>query len=143
MMASSALPQVKALDACCFVGEPFAAEWWEKAVEARGAGAWLAVEKDHLLAYCLFSRVLDEAELLRIATEPTAQRRGVASALLSHARSALHAEGTRQLFLEVRASNMPAQQLYQRDGWHMTGRRKDYYPQTGGREDALIFSREL
>ncbi len=136
------LPAVQRLDAACFAGEPFAASWWQKAIEAQGARAWLAWCGDELLGYCLFSQVLDEAELLRIATAPAARRQGVGAALLNHAETALQATGTRQLFLEVRLSNRPAQQLYRRAGWQQSGRRKDYYPLADGREDALIFSHE-
>ncbi|MBV0932477.1 ribosomal protein S18-alanine N-acetyltransferase [Marinobacterium weihaiense] len=136
------LDAVQALDLECFAGDAFAVRWWHKALEGQGAAAWLAREGDTLLGYCLFSRVLDEAELLRIACAPAARQRGIALALLNHAMTQLEQQGTRQLFLEVRASNLAAQQLYHRAGWHETGRRKDYYPLEVGREDALLFGCE-
>ncbi|GAA0695852.1 ribosomal protein S18-alanine N-acetyltransferase [Marinobacterium maritimum] len=137
------LVAVQSLDAVCFAGEPFAASWWQKATFGQGACAWLAWQGDELLGYCLFSRVLDEAELLRIATSPAARQQGVAAALLQHAETALQQAGVEQLFLEVRLSNLPAQRLYRRTGWQQSGRRKDYYPLADGREDALIFCRAL
>lgn len=137
------LARVQQLDADCFAGEAFADSWWQKAISGLGAAAWLALEGDQLLGYCLFSRVLDEAELLRIATASSARQRGIGAALLAHAEQALKSGGTLQLFLEVRQSNAPAQRLYRRSGWQESGRRRDYYPQGEGREDALLFSREL
>ncbi|GAA0791483.1 ribosomal protein S18-alanine N-acetyltransferase [Marinobacterium sediminicola] len=137
------LAAVQQLDLLCFEGDAFASGWWHKAVSGQGAFASVAWQDDRLLGYCLFSRVLDEAELLRIAIAPDARQRGLGARLLSHAETALRESGTAQLFLEVRLSNQPAQQLYRRAGWQQSGRRKDYYPLADGREDALIFSRTL
>ena len=44
--------------------------------------------------------------------------------------------GTRNLTLEVRVSNKPAQALYYRFGFHPAGVRKNYYVETN--EDALV-----
>ncbi len=142
-LSAEGLPAAQRLDAACFEGEPFAASWWQKAIVARGALAWLAWDGEEPLGYCLFSRVLDEAELLRIAIAPAARQRGLGAALLHHAETALKAAGVAQLFLEVRLSNRPAQLLYLSAGWQQVGRRKEYYPLADGREDALLFSREL
>ncbi len=142
-LTAEELPVLQQLDMTCFEGEPFAASWWQKALSGQGASAWLAWEANELLGYCLFSQVLDEAELLRIAVAPAARQRGLGAALLHHAETALKAAGVAQLFLEVRLSNRPAQQLYLSAGWQQSGRRKDYYPLADGREDALLFSHAL
>jgi len=142
-LTAELLPLLLPLDRLCFADEPFAAIWWQKAIDAQGAQAWLAIRNDEPVGYCLFSQVLDEAELLRIATVPLARQVGVGTALLAHAHQALKGCGVAQLFLEVRASNQAAQQLYCRNGWSVTGRRKDYYPLGDGREDAVLFNRVL
>ena len=46
----------------------------------------------------------------------------------------------RECFLEVRASNQSAYRLYERYGFNEVGRRRDYYPLAGGREDALVMA---
>ena len=51
-------------------------------------------------------------------------------------------QGANKLFLEVRQSNTPAQRLYTSAGMHQIGRRKDYYPLGGGREDAILMGIE-
>ena len=48
--------------------------------------------------------------------------------------------GGRECFLEVRASNQSAYRLYERFGFNEVGRRRDYYPAVGGREDALVMA---
>lgn len=128
------------LDEACFPGEPFASSWWLKAAQQRGANAWVMSLQGQLVAYCLFSRVLDEAELLRIAVVPEQRQQGLAARLLQHAEQALLASGIVQMHLEVRESNTAAQALYQSQGWQPSGRRAGYYPLGADREDALLFS---
>ena len=48
--------------------------------------------------------------------------------------------GARRAMLEVRRSNVVAQQLYERFGFSVAGVRRDYY--THPEEDALILWRE-
>jgi ribosomal-protein-alanine N-acetyltransferase len=47
------------------------------------------------------------------------------------------------VLLEVRASNQPAITLYHVFGFNEIGVRRNYYPGTTGREDALIFAKVL
>lgn len=96
-----------------------------------------------LLGFAIFQRVLDEASLLNIAVEPTQQGRGLGAALLRHLLESLAQQGVSRLLLEVRCGNLPAIRLYRRLGFVDDGRRPDYYPVPGGREDALLMSREL
>jgi len=71
-----------------------------------------------------------EREILNLAVDPSQRRRGVARALLQ---AELGREKT-QWFLEVRASNTGAIELYQNSGFLVAGRRESYYsnpPETG------------
>jgi len=142
-LADADLERLVALDEECFPGEPFARSWWHKALTGQGAAAWVVREGQALRAYCLFSRVLDEAELLRIAVAPQARRQGVAQRLLAQAQSALERDGICRFHLEVRQSNQPAQQLYRALDWQLTGMRAGYYPAAEGREDACLFGRTV
>jgi ribosomal-protein-alanine N-acetyltransferase len=47
------------------------------------------------------------------------------------------------IFLEVRVSNMPAIHLYDKLGFNEIGLRRDYYPDSNGREDALVLAYEI
>ena len=50
----------------------------------------------------------------------------------------------RQLWLEVRQSNAPAQRLYRQAGFEDIGLRRGYYPAgVHGREDALVMRLNL
>jgi len=135
------LEAVLDLDSACFPGDPFAAGWWQKAVTGDGASSWV-IHQQSVVAYCLFSEVLDQAELLRIAVHPSQRGKGLASVLLQHAQAELSQRGIAELYLEVRASNHAAQALYRHCGWEPCGRRRNYYPLGDVREDALLFSRQ-
>jgi ribosomal-protein-alanine N-acetyltransferase len=51
--------------------------------------------------------------------------------------------GASRMYLEVRPSNAPALRLYHRTGYVQIGRRRDYYPDVDGREDALVLALDL
>lgn len=97
-------------------------------------------ETPKLAAYVLFSRVLDEAELLRIATHPEARRKGHARSLLAEGLDQLHQAGIREVFLEVEENNHPARQLYELFGFDQQGRRPAYYPSGAA---AILYRKEV
>jgi len=82
----------------------------------------------------------DEAEILTLAVEPAARRKGMASALLAEAARRAREQGAAAMFLEVSTANRAARALYERLGFTTVGRRKSYY---GGERDALILKRDL
>lgn len=95
---------------------------------------------NRLLAFCVFTTVLDEAELLQIAVMPAEQGRRLAERLFLLSAEKLRAEHVGKVLLEVRVSNSPALQLYKRLGFSEDGVRTGYYPTATGREDALLMS---
>jgi len=98
------------------------------------------------LAYAVCSRVLDEAELLLIGVSRAHQGKGLGRALLMALLDLLKNNGTRNVFLEVRASNTAAIHLYESTGFNCVGERPAYYPPAGKHktaEDALIFALEF
>lgn len=77
-----------------------------------------------------------EAEIVTLAVKPTARRAGLAGRLIAQAQAAL---GAKVLFLEVAADNGAARALYEKFGFHETGRRKAYYKRADGtRVDAVL-----
>lgn len=111
---------------------------------------WKAAEFEALLAsphvsllgdrraFLLLRTVLDESEILTLATDPDHQRKGYASALLR----SLHQQESGRIFLEVAADNLAAQALYENAGYTCEGVRRGYYRQPDGqRVDALLMAR--
>jgi ribosomal-protein-alanine N-acetyltransferase len=82
----------------------------------------------------------DEAEILTLAVDPAARRRGVGGALLAGAMARAAAGGAASMFLEVAEGNAAARALYAAAGFAPVGRRRRYYPDGG---DALVLRRSL
>ena len=61
-------------------------------------------------------------------------------ALLEHLIDELEKRGVATLWLEVRASNAAAIALYESLGFNEATIRRNYYPTTDGREDAIIMA---
>ena len=83
----------------------------------------------------------DELHVNNIGVWPEARRRGVGGALLRAALEVAARCGATQAVLEVRASNLPAQAMYERFGFEVVGERRNYYRDPV--EDAKIMVRRL
>jgi ribosomal-protein-alanine N-acetyltransferase len=88
-----------------------------------------------VIGYVLGWRVADEVQILSVAVDPMWRRQGIGERLLEDFLSRLRREGVRSVGLEVRASNRPAQLLYEKLGLVLQGERPGYYP---GGETALL-----
>lgn len=94
-----------------------------------------------ILAFAICQQVLDEATLFNIAVHPKARGKGIGKQLLSGLIEQLRCRDVLTLWLEVRASNQAAIQLYQSLGFNEVTVRKRYYPTPdGGREDAIVMA---
>ena len=81
-----------------------------------GVRLMLAFLDDEPAGFALTRIVVDEIELLLLATAPAHRRRGVAATLLRALLVEAQGEGCRQMHLEVRAGN-DAAQLYTANGF--------------------------
>jgi ribosomal-protein-alanine N-acetyltransferase len=84
--------------------------------------------------------IVDEAHVATIATDPEYRRQGIGKRLLAHALRQMIRDGARSSFLEVRESNLAAQEMYRKFGFGVTGRRRRYYRDND--EDAILMSLE-
>jgi [ribosomal protein S18]-alanine N-acetyltransferase len=80
--------------------------------------------------------VFDEGHITNLAAHPLYRRQGVGKALLNELIDVSRRNGVQYLTLEVRRSNLSAQDLYQKIGFVHMGVRRKYY--LDNREDALI-----
>lgn len=85
--------------------------------------------------------ILDEAHITNIAITPEYRGKRLGEFLLSHMMATAIAKGVVRMTLEVRVSNISAQKLYKRLGFHEAGIRKGYY--VDNKEDAIIMWKEL
>ena len=91
-----------------------------------------------IVAYIIFWVVADEAHILNIVTHPDFRRRGIAKRLFMFTLGRLEGIGVREVFLEVRRSNISAQKLYRDFGFEEIGIRKGYYGNNN--EDAVVMA---
>ncbi len=94
-----------------------------------------------IAGYAVAWAVLEQGELGNVAVAPEFRRRGVAHRLLDAVVDRSRERGVRELFLEVRVSNIHARQLYETYGFREVGRRRNYYMEPV--EDALVMRKDL
>ena len=131
--------QVAELEAVCF-SDP----WSEKSIASElenKLALWLvALNDDRVAGYVGSQTVVGETDMMNVAVHPDFRRQGIAEALVLALVAELQKIGSNCLTLEVRASNEPARQLYEKLGFYQIGRRPKYY--RNPREDALILRKE-
>ncbi len=118
-----------------------AGEAWDAAIIAAQLGlpgvfGLVADAGGMILARC----TADEAEILTLAVDPAARRRGVGRALVTAAAAAAAARGATRLLLEVSAGNAAARALYDGIGFRRVGLRRRYYADGS---DALILALDI
>lgn len=139
-MTAGDIPAIAELERVCF-SDP----WSENSIASElnnRLSYWLVAEIDGcVVGYVGSQTVLDMSDMMNIAVSPDYRRQGIGEALVTALSDALRARGVIGLMLEVRVSNTPAIELYQKLGFTEVGKRVRYY--RNPQEDALIMRKEL
>lgn len=98
------------------------------------ASYYVALHHGEVIGYAGIWVVLDEAHITTLAVSPKWQGKGIGKALLQHLINEADGKGAVRMTLEVRVSNLKAQELYKKFGFKICGRRPKYYRD----EDAFI-----
>ena len=140
-MTADHVPQVAELEKLCFGTEA----WSEKSVASEltnPLSLWLvALDGDRVAGYVGSQSVQGETDMMNIAVHPDYRRTGVAECLIECLIGELMDNGNHSLMLEVRVSNEPARNLYEKLGFQQVGLRKNYY--RNPKEDACILRKEF
>ncbi len=117
---------------------PWAASHFKNQLQQKHSWQFVAreVQNRELIGFICGQSLADESEIHKIAVSKAFRRQHVGHRLLAHALSFFTESGSRSCFLELRASNKPAQELYNSFGFRPCGLRKKYY--NSPREDAII-----
>ena len=138
-MTKAHVAQIAALEELCF-SDP----WSESSIASEldnPLALWLvAADEDHVVGYVGSQSVMGWADMMNIAVRPDYRRQGIAWELVERLVTALRENDVTCLTLEVRASNAPAQALYEALAFQQVGRRPNYY--RNPKEDALILRKE-
>ncbi len=115
--------------------------WTENGIidTSNGNGTYfVAVKNGQYIGHGGFATVLDECYITNIAVSPKHRRKGVGTAILLKMIDDCKQKNAAFLTLEVRDSNKAAILLYEKYGFKVCGRRKNFY--TSPNEDAIIMT---
>lgn len=93
-------------------------------------------DKGVLVGYAGYWGIIDESHITTIAIKPEFKRKKIGEALLNKILEECYKNKIKYITLEVRKSNIPAINLYEKYGFKSLGTRKGYYQNNN--EDALI-----
>lgn len=109
---------------------------------ASGYEACVLRQGRKVVGFCLVMLAPDVAHLLVIGVSRAHHRQGLGSMLLDWCVELARAQGLPAVMLEVRPSNQPAVDFYEKRGFQRIGVRRGYYPSgQGQREDALVMQK--
>lgn len=95
---------------------------------------------DDIVAYSILSVAAGEAHILNLCVDSDYRKLGYGDLLLEELLDRAKDVAVKQVFLEVRPSNVAAISLYQKKGFRQIAERPAYYQSNAGREDAAILS---
>ena len=125
----------------CF-SVPWSREALEEELENPMAQYVVCCDPDGNVVGYIGSRiVMDSADITNVAVRLQYRRRGIARQLVGRMLEQMAEKGVAGVLLEVRESNLPAQNCYAQAGFTVVGRRKNYYELP--KEDALLMGRVL
>ena len=131
------LPQIQKIEQ-----QSFSVPWTEAMLRIQlqpDSHVFLTAETaEGVVGYVGMLYVLDEGYISNVAVRPDCRRQGVAEALLAALEARARALLLRFVTLEVRESNAPALALYEKCGYRIVGRRKNYYEKP--KEDAILMT---
>ena len=137
-MTEADVPAVVALDQISF-SLPWPERSFRFEVSSNPASrCWVAEVDGRVVGMIVAWLFVDEAHIATIATHPDFRRQGIAQKLLTHTLRYTYDEGAVSSFLEVRESNLAAQEMYRKFGYENTGLRKRYYKDND--EDAILMT---
>jgi len=100
----------------------------------------VAKEENRIIGYSVAWKIEDQIHLANIAVHPQERRKGVGSQLLKAILEIGKEVRCQKIFLEVRKSNIQAQNFYRKFGFVHTLTQKGYYHDG---EDALLLEKKL
>ena len=131
------LPQLVELETLCF-SRPWTIEQLRSQLPDEHHVFLTALEGEQLFGYVGMMVVLDEGYISNVAVAPEARRKGIGDALITELMRRAELLELTFVTLEVRQSNAPAATLYEKHGFTVVGRRKNYYDLP--REDAVLMT---
>lgn len=137
-MKTSDIEQVMEIESAIFGKFHWRLQSFIGEIENEFGNYFSAIDKNtnELIGYGGFWLIMDEGHITTLAVNPKLQKKGLGEKILQHMIDVGYEKNVKWFTLEVRASNIPAQNLYYKYGFKSLGLRKKYYQDNA--EDALI-----
>lgn len=119
---------------------PWSADAVRETLREPAVSSWIAECGETAVGFLVGRFAGDEGEILRLAVDPAWRRGGIGGELVARFLLQARNRGTRSVFLEVRAENLPARRLYERLGFELMGLRAGYCFDGA---DASVYRRDL
>lgn len=134
-MAPRDIEAVRAIDQLAYPN-PWSVATWRKELANSDRLHLVALDGDAVIGHAGLLFVLDEVHVTTVATDPTREGQGIATALLVHLLSAARDHGSTAATLEVRSADQRPQRLYARFGFRPAGVRRSYYQEPA--DDGIV-----
>jgi ribosomal-protein-alanine N-acetyltransferase len=136
------LEEIHALEVQVFADQPWSpAQLWSELARVPDSRCYVVARRAGvIIGYAGLFAVPPDGDLQTVAVARREQGRGVGALLLRSVVREARRRGVRLLHLEVRADNEVARRLYERAGFIVVGRRRDYY---GRGHDAVLMTCRL
>lgn len=119
--------QIKEIETECRLSE-WSVEDYEKEVHRQDSLFLIAAEEKFLLGFMVTRIVNSEtAEIYNLGVRPECRNRKIASRLLTLTMEKLRCRQVREIWLEVRKSNVAAVCFYRKHGFEIQGERRNFY----------------
>jgi ribosomal-protein-alanine N-acetyltransferase len=89
--------------------------------------SFVVIRDDEVAGFICTMQVMDECTVTNVSVKPALRRQGIAEYIFRNLFDIMDSRDVRYYYLEVRASNQAACQLYMKLGFSQIGIRKDYY----------------
>lgn len=140
-MTQAHVAEVSAIERTVFT-TPWTAEMFRQEVKGIfGSKATVAVDANKVVGYQVAWFIEEEVHLVNLAVTPAYQKRRIGTLLLNELIEEALQDSKAIITLEVRASNLSAQEFYRRFFFRSIGLRKGYY--SDNREDAMLMVMDL
>lgn len=124
----------------CFP-DPWSKESFKKEIQNKLAKYLVAQIEDKVVGYVGAWFIIDEAHITNVAVSPEYRGQKIGDKIVKYLIDECNDNKIKAMTLEVRVSNIVAQNLYKKYGFKLAGVRKEYY--SDNKEDALIMWKHL
>lgn len=132
--------ELAVLDKKCF-SVPWSKKSFEEEAENELAHYFVMTDEDDIIGYIGIWNIVGEGHITNIAVHPRYRGKGLSKRLMNAVFCFSEENTLGSLTLEVRESNITAQNLYSKYGFKKIGRRRRYY--SDNKEDAVIMTAKL